>query len=60
MNSEVSAGSDVAYINIQSWKFLDRTEESYKKPESDFWIEIQDRICRIEFHTKKASRFIPF
>jgi hypothetical protein len=33
MNSKVSEGSDVAYINVQSWHFLDGTEESYKKRE---------------------------
>ena len=44
MHSKVSAGSDVAYINVQSWHFLDGTEWSYSKPESYFWIEIQDRL----------------
>jgi hypothetical protein len=54
MNSKVSEGSDVAYINVQSWHFLDGAEESYKKPESHFWVEIQDRISRINFHMTKA------
>ena len=44
MHSKVSAGSDVAYINVQSWHFLDGTEWSYRKPESHLWIEIIDVI----------------
>jgi len=36
MDSKVSARSDVAYINVQSWHLIDGTEESYRKPESNF------------------------
>jgi len=54
MNSKVSEGSDVAYINVQPWRFLEGNEENYKKPESQLWTEIQDRISRINFHEKKA------
>lgn len=54
MNSKVCEGSDVVYINVQSWHFLDGSEESHKKPESHLWTEIQDRISRINFHAKKA------
>jgi hypothetical protein len=32
MNSNISEGSDMAYINGQSWNFLDGTKESHRKP----------------------------
>jgi hypothetical protein len=54
MNSKFSEGSDVTYINLQSWHFLDGNEERYRKPELHLWSEIQNRISPINFRTKKA------